>query len=253
MGLNHIENHATYVRFLRENRDEVDALFRDLLIGVTSFFRDADSFEILKKSVLPQHLQNMRRDAVFRAWIPGCSTGEEVYSLGMVLRECLDEASLRVNLQLFGTDIDKYAIDRARDGLFPASIAGDLSKERLNRFFVKTGEMYRIRKEIRDTVVFSVQDLMRDPPFSRLNLLCCRNLLIYLNGVAQKRLIPLFHYTLVPQGILMVGTSETIGGFTSLFDVVDKKWKVFRRKEVPPHPAPAGLFPQRICEGGSHR
>ncbi len=234
MGLNHIQSHATYVRFLRENRDEVDALFRDLLIGVTSFFRDADSFEVLKERVLFQHLQNMQKDAPFRAWIPGCATGEEVYSLAMVLRECLDKASLRVNLQLFGTDIDKCAIDRARDGLFPTSIADDLTEERLNRFFVKTGEMYRIRKEIRDTVVFSVQDVMRDPPFSRLNLLCCRNLLIYLNGAAQKRLIPLFHYTLLPGGILMVGNSETIGGFTSLFEVVDKKWKVFRRKEVPP-------------------
>ena len=234
MGLNHIQSHATYVRLLRENRAEVDALFRDLLIGVTSFFRDADSFEVLKESVLPQHLQTMQKDTTFRAWIPGCSTGEEVYSLAMVLRECLDKTSLRVNLQLFGTDIDKYAIDRARDGLFPASIAVDLSEERLNRFFVKTGEMYRIRKDIRDTVVFSVQDLMRDPPFSRLNLLCCRNLLIYLNSAAQKRLIPLFHYTLLPQGILMVGASETIGGFTNLFEVVDKKWKVFRRKEVPP-------------------
>ncbi|EFK10263.1 CheR methyltransferase, SAM binding domain protein [delta proteobacterium NaphS2] len=232
MGLNHIESHGTYVRFLRENRDEVEALFRELLIGVTSFFRDADSFEVLKKSVLP-HLENMQQDATFRAWIPGCATGEEVYSLAMVLRECLDGFPGRVNLQLFGTDIDKYAIDKAREGLFPASIAGDLGEERLRRFFVKTGELYRIRKEIRDTVVFSVQDVMRDPPFSRLNLLCCRNLLIYLNSDAQKKLLPLFHYTLVPEGILMLGASETIGGFTGLFEAVDKKWKVFRRKEVP--------------------
>ena len=143
MGLNHIESHATYVRFLRENRDEVDALFREMLIGVTSFFRDADSFEVLKKSVLPGQLETMRQDGTFRAWIPGCATGEEVYSLAMILRECLDGASGRVNLQLFGTDIDKYAIDKAREGLFPASIAGDLSEERLNRFFVKTGDMYR--------------------------------------------------------------------------------------------------------------
>ncbi len=233
MGLNHIQKHSTYVRFLRENRDEVDALFRELLIGVTSFFRDADSFEVLKKSVLPAQLENMAHDATFRAWIPGCATGEEVYSLAMVLRECLDSSPGQVNLQLFGTDIDKKAIDKAREGLFPASIAGDLSEERLNRFFVKTGGMFRIRKEIRDTVVFSDQDVMRDPPFSRLNLLCCRNLLIYLNSDAQKKLLPLFHYTLVPNGLLMLGASETIGGFTNLFAVVDKKWKVFRRKEVP--------------------
>ena len=233
MGLNHIKNHETYVRYLRENPDEVEALFREILIGVTNFFRDAESFEILKNTVLPKFFEDAEENATFRAWIPGCSTGEEVYSLAMVLRELLTASGRHITLQLFGTDIDKHAIDKAREGLFPASITADISEERLKRFFVKEGDIYRISKEIRDCAVFSVQDVLKDPPFSRLNLLCCRNLLIYLNTEAQKKLLPLFHYTLNPDGILVLGSSETIGGFTSLFATIDKKWKIFKRREIP--------------------
>ena len=233
MGLNHIKSYETYVRYLRENPDEVEALFRELLIGVTNFFRDAESFEILKNTVLPKFFEGAAENTPFRAWIPGCSTGEEVYSLAMVLRELLANSGRHISLQLFGTDIDKHAIDKAREGIFPASISADISEERLRRFFVKEGDSYRIGKEIRDCAVFSVQDVLKDPPFSRLNLLCCRNLLIYLNSKAQKKLLPLFHYTLNPDGILVLGSSETIGGFTSLFETIDKKWKIFKRREIP--------------------
>lgn len=233
MGLNHIDSQDTYVRFLRENPAEVEALFRELLIGVTSFFRDIDSFNVLKASVLPALFDQMGSDATFRAWIPGCSTGEEVYSLGIILRECLEQSGKQIQLQLFGTDIDNHAIEKAREGLFPASIAADVNSERLKRFFIKKGDFYRIHKEIRDYAVFSVQNVIKDPPFSRLSLLCCRNLLIYLNSTAQKRLLPLFHYTLNPDGILMLGSSETIGGHSSLFKTLDKKWKMFKRREVP--------------------
>ncbi len=233
MGLNHIDSHKTYLRYMRENPSEVEALFRELLIGVTNFFRDADSFEILKNDILPQLFESLQEDQTFRAWVPGCSTGEEVYSLAMVFREVLDKNPKRINLQLFGTDIDSFAIDKARDGHFPASIAEDVSKERLKRFFTKEGDFFRIRKEIRDAVVFSVQDVLKDPPFSRLNMLCCRNLLIYLDTQAQKKLLPLFHYTLNPGGILVLGSSETIGGFSGLFQTLDKKWKIFRRLETP--------------------
>ena len=233
MGLNQIDNHERYVRFLRENPGEVETLFRELLIGVTHFFRDTGSFEILKTKILPPLFEKMADDATFRAWIPGCSTGEEVYSLAILLRECIDNIPKRINLQFFGTDIDKYAIDRAREGLYPENIATDVSKERLKRFFSKEGKAFRIRKEIRDCVVFSVQDVIKDPPFSHLNLLCCRNLLIYLNVEAQKKLLPVFHYTLNPDGILVLGSSETIGGFTPMFAVLDKKWKIYRRLEIP--------------------
>lgn len=233
MGLNQIDNHKTYVRYLRENPNEIESLFRELLIGVTNFFRDADSFNVLKTKILPELFDSLKEDATFRAWIPGCSTGEEVYSLAIVFREVLDKNPRRINLQLFGTDIDNHAIDKAREGLFPASITTDINKERLKRFFIKEGEFYRIRKEIRDSVVFSVQDVIKDPPFSRLNLLCCRNLLIYLDTNAQKKLLPLFHYTLKPNGILVLGSSETIGGFSNLFETLDKKWKIFSRQDVP--------------------
>ncbi|MFH2060506.1 MAG: CheR family methyltransferase [Pseudomonadota bacterium] len=208
-------------------------MFRELLIGVTNFFRDAESFNVLKTSVLPELLKQMKEDDTFRAWIPGCSTGEEVYSLVIVLRELLDNYPKRINLQLFGTDIDKFAIDKAREGLYPSSIITDMSEERVNRFFNKEGDFLRIRKETRDCVVFSVQDLTKDPPFSKLNMLCCRNLLIYLDTPMQRKLLPLFHYTLKPDGILVLGSSETIGGFTNLFTTLDKKWKIFSRLEVP--------------------
>lgn len=166
MSLNYIDSHETYVRFLRENPNEVEALFREFLIGVTNFFRDIESFDVLKTSIIPNLFESMGQDDTFRAWIPGCSTGEEVYSLAIVLRECLEKSTKQINLQLFGTDIDKYAIDKAREGLFPASISADVSKERLKRFFTKEGDVYRIRKEIRDGAVFSVQDVLKDPPFS---------------------------------------------------------------------------------------
>jgi two-component system, chemotaxis family, CheB/CheR fusion protein len=233
MELNQIAYHEQYVRYLRQNPAEIQALFRELLIGVTNFFRDAASFQALKSNVLPELLGQIKTDATFRVWIPGCSTGEEVYSLAIVIRELLDTNPNHINLQLFGTDIDDHAIDKARQGLFPASIAADVSDDRLKRFFIKEGESYRIRKEIRDCAVFSVQDLIKDPPFSRLHLLCCRNLLIYLDAAAQKKILPLFHYTLTPEGILMLGSSESIGGFSNLFSVLDKKWKIFKRREVP--------------------
>lgn len=233
MGLNQIESHQHYVRYLRENTVEVESLFRDMLIGVTQFFRDAESFEVLKTGILPDRLKQMGEGAVFRAWVPGCATGEEVFSLAIVLRECLDQIPGRISLQLFGTDIDSHAIDKARDGVFPVSIEADVSADRLKRFFIKEGDFFRVRKEIRDDVVFSLQDVLKDPPFSRLNLLCCRNLLIYLDANAQKRLLPLFHHTLSPGGILVLGSSETVSGFTNLFGTRDNKWKIYERREVP--------------------
>jgi two-component system, chemotaxis family, CheB/CheR fusion protein len=233
MGLNQIESQRQYVRYLRENSAEVEALFRELLIGVTSFFRDPDSFDFLKESVFPDAFEQLSGGAPFRVWVPGCSTGEEVYSLAIIFSEYLGKNHKQAKLQLFGTDIDDRAVEKAREGLYPASIAADVNRKRLKRFFNKEGDFYRISKELRDCVVFSEQDLIQDPPFSRLNLLCCRNLLIYLDSATQKKLMPLFHYTLIPDGVLMLGSSETIGGFGKLFTTLDNKWKIFQRKEVP--------------------
>ena len=164
--------------------------------------------------------------------MPGCSTGEEVYSLAIVLREAMDEAQANPKVQIFGTDIDTEAIDAARNGRYPANLTAGLSPERLKRFFVREGNTVRVKKEIREMALFAIQNVIKDPPFTRLDLICCRNLLIYLDGDLQKRLVPLFHYVLNPGGLLLLGSSETIGRHGDLFSLVDKKWKLFRRKDT---------------------
>lgn len=232
MVVNQIDSHKEYVDYLQKNPNEAETLFRELLIGVTQFFRDAQAFEVLKTEILPEYLESLKDGDTFRAWIPGCSTGEEVYSLAMILHECLDQISRRINLQLFGTDIDGRAITLARKAVYPDSIRADVGAERLKRFFVKEDDTFRVRKELRDDLVFSEQNILRDPPFLRLNLLSCRNLLIYLNNEAQKKLIPLFHYSMVPHGILLLGPSETISRFSSLFKARNKKWRIYLRREV---------------------
>ena len=253
MVLNQIKNHETYIRFLRETPEEIDTLFRELLIGVTAFFRDPEAFDALKTLVLLEELKKAPQDSTFRVWTPGCATGEEAYSLAMVIQECIDQVSKRINVQLFGTDIDNRAIEKAREGFFPANAVADIGQERLTRFFFKDGEGYRVRKTIRDCIVFSMQDVLRDPPFSHLNLLCCRNLMIYLNTEAQRKLTPLFHYTLNPGGALMLGTSESIGGFTNLFKTVSGNWKIYRRLEVPESLRRQIVFPSGKAMGAQER
>ena len=243
MGLNDTKDYKTYLRFLRQDKNEVQALFREMLIGVTSFFRDPESFVELREKALPHLFDRVRQDGELRVWVPGCSTGEEVYSLAMALHEFMDTCSKRVNVQLFGTDIDERAVEKARRGVYPEGISADVGTERLKRFFANESGHYRVCREIRNSVVFSVQDVLNDPPFSRLDLLCCRNLLIYFDSDSQKRLLPLFHYTLKPGGYLMLGSSETIGGFSSLFEPVDKKWKIYKRAEVPKPLAQGVDFP----------
>ncbi len=233
MALNQINSTQQYVRFLRENHLELNTLFKELLIGVTNFFRDPKSFQVLQEKVLPDLINNLDEGSSLRVWVPGCSSGEEVYSLAMVILECLEAQSQRIELQIFATDIDKGAINIARQAEYPASIQADVSQKRLERFFTQEGDFYRVRKEVRDRVIFSVQDVLKDPPFSRLHLLSCRNLLIYLNAQAQKKLLPLFHYTLLPGGILTLGSSETVGEYTSLFQCLDSTWKIYMRRELP--------------------
>ena len=230
MSIQQISGIEKYLRYVRTNPGELDSLFKDLLIGVTGFFRDAEAFQAVKEKVMPGLLDQLGPKEALRVWVPGCSTGEEVYSLVIIIKECLAKAGKDVPLQVFGTDIDKVAVDKAREGLYPASIAADITPERLARYFREEPGFYRVAKELRDPVVFSLQDVMKDPPFSRLDLLCCRNLLIYLDGPAQKKLLPLFHYTLKPQGMLFLGSSESIGGFADLFKAWDKKWKIYSRK-----------------------
>ena len=211
----------------------MEALFRDLLIGVTNFFRDPEAFKEIEQQVIPKLLAGKPASAVIRIWVSGCSTGEEAYSLAILLAERQEAMKQSFKVQIFATDIDSLAIATARIGLYPASIAADLSPERLARFFAAEpgGTAYRIHKGIRDMLVFSEQDVIKDPPFSKLDLISCRNLLIYMGGDLQKKVIPLFHYALNPGGFLFLGTSETVGDFGHLFAVLDRKLKVYRRKE----------------------
>jgi two-component system CheB/CheR fusion protein len=235
MSIHQISSINQYVRYLQENSHEIDLLFKELLIGVTSFFREPDSFEILKDMAIPQLLKSKKSGDTLRVWVVGCSTGEEAYSIAIILRECLDDLKPdgHHKIQIYATDIDKEAIDVARQGTYPASISADVSQERLQRFFMKEDDRYRIRNEVREMIVFAQQNVLTDPPFIRLDLLSCRNLLIYLNSETQKKLLPIFHYSLEAGGFLFLGSSESIGGFTDLFAPLDNKRKVFERRETP--------------------
>lgn len=236
MVVNQIDQIDHYVRYLQQNPLEVETLFKDLLIGVTNFFRDPEAFAALESRALPQLLADKPPGAIIRLWVPGCSTGEEAYSLAILLQEQLDERKVDYKIQFFATDIDTGAIEQARTGLYPDSISADVSPQRLQRFFTLEENHYRIKKSIRDLVVFAEQNVVEDPPFSKLDLISCRNLLIYMGPELQKKALPLFHYALKPDGFLFLGNSETIGEFTDLFAVVDRKWKLYRRKEgLSPH------------------
>jgi two-component system CheB/CheR fusion protein len=233
MSVQQIDTIDSYVRYLQQTPQEVDALFRDLLIGVTNFFRDPEAFAVLETEVVPKLFLGKSAGSNVRVWSTGCSTGEEAYSLAILLVEQMQALKQSYILQVFATDIDSRSIASARLGMFSSSIAADISPERLARFFTLEpgGQSYRIKKSIRDLLVFSEQDLIKDPPFSKLDLISCRNLLIYLDAELQKKLIPLFHYALNPNGMLFLGSSEGIGDFNSLFAVLDRKNKLYQRKE----------------------
>jgi two-component system CheB/CheR fusion protein len=233
MGIHQIAKIADYIRYLHENSQELDLLFKELLIGVTSFFRDPAAWEHLREKAIPELIASRLPSQALRAWVPGCSTGEEAYSLAIVFREAMEQVRPEgsFTLQLFATDLDRDAIGKARQGVFPDNIAADVSPERLSRFFSKEGHGYQVCKEIRETVIFAPQNLIMDPPFTKLDILSCRNLLIYLAPEMQKKLLPLFHYSLNPGGILFLGNAETIGGFTDRFAPVGIKSRIFRRTE----------------------
>ncbi|MEP7011397.1 MAG: chemotaxis protein CheB [Acidobacteriota bacterium] len=235
MAIHQVETLDGYAKYLQRTPAEVEALFRDLLIGVTHFFRDTEAFEVLEREVIPSLFAGKPAGAPIRVWSVGCSTGEEAYSLAILLQERKEAIKATNSVQVFATDIDSVAIATARLGIYPASLDMDISPERLARFFSlePDGGVYRIHKRIRDLLIFSEQDVIKDPPFSKLDLICCRNLLIYLGADLQKRVIPLFHYALNPEGRLFLGTSEGVGEFSDLFAVLDRKSKLYKRKEEP--------------------
>jgi two-component system CheB/CheR fusion protein len=250
MGIHQISKMSAYVRYLQENSQELNLLFKELLIGVTNFFRDPAAWEQLRAQAIPALLADRPSGQALRAWVPGCSTGEEAYSLAIELREALDELKPKRNLQIqiFATDLDKDAIEKARQGVFPSNISADVSAARLKRFFTKEEHGYRVRKEIRELVIFAPQNLILEPPFTKLDILSCRNLLIYLTTDVQKKLIPLFHYSLNPGGILFQGSAETIGEFANLFTPLVGKSRIFRRKESILRPEQI-VFPSSFSAG----
>lgn len=228
MVLNKQDTLEDYARFLKGNAQELDALYSDALISVTSFFRNPEAFEVLRRDVFPKLLRE-RGDEPVRMWVLGCSTGQEAYSLAM-----------------FATDLNDALLEKARQGLYAKSLAEDVSPERLRRFFVEEQGGYRVSKTLREMVVFARQNLIDDPPFSRMDLIRCRNLLIYLEPDAQRRALPTFHYALRPGGFLFLGVAESVGGFTDLFEPVDKKLRIYAKKAAP---TPAFHMPEREPRG----
>jgi two-component system, chemotaxis family, CheB/CheR fusion protein len=231
MVLNKHDTLEGYAQFLRGNTQELDALYSDCLISVTSFFRDPKTFELLQRKIFPRLLQQRQhRDQPVRVWVVGCSTGQEAYSIAMAFQEAQENLPRARKLQVFATDLNDVLLDKARQGLYTKNLALDLSPERLRRFFVEEDGGYRVIKSLREMVVFARQNLISDPPFSRMDLISCRNLLIYLEPSLQKRALPTFHYALKPEGFLVLGASESIGGFTDLFEPLDRKHKIYSRK-----------------------
>lgn len=235
MQLLHIESVEVFLRRLREDASETEALFKDLLIGVTYFFRDKEAFRALSRIAIPELLRDKAADDTVRLWVPGCSTGEESYSLAILLRESMAKLDTVPRVQIFASDIDNDALNVGRAALYGTSIVDQVSSERLERFFIKTGNGYKLNKDIRDMCLFSEHNLIKDPPFSRLNFLSCRNVLIYLDSDLQRRLMHLFHYALRPGGFLFLGPSESVSGHTDLFDPVEKSMGIYRRREAVMH------------------
>ncbi len=231
MAVHQITRLSDYVRYLQLDPRETDILFKELLIGVTNFFRDRDAFDILREEAIAKLFEQRSSDQPIRIWVPGCATGEEAYTIAILCREVMDRIRTEFNVQIFATDIDNDAIETARLGIYPASISVDVAPEALDRYFAIENNVHRVKKDVRDMVVFALQNVITDPPFSKMDLISCRNLLIYLGADLQKKVLPLFHYSLRKDGFLFLGSSETIGEFFDYFSTVNRKWKLFKRKE----------------------
>ena len=230
MVVHKIDRIEDYAKFVQGHPAEVKALYQDMLINVTSFFRSPRLFDALKSTVFPAIQKSLSRERGIRVWTPGCASGEETYSVAIALLEFLGDKGAQFPIQFFGTDVSDLSVTKARNGLYPENIQGDVSPERLRRFFTKGENGYRVSKMIRDMCIFAQHNVVNDPPFSRMDLICCRNLLIYLEPVLQNKAISLFHYALKPHGFLVLGSSEGLGATTGLFAVEDRTQKVFSRK-----------------------
>lgn len=244
MTVHGIASSKEYAKFLEKTPSELDALFKELLISVTSFFRDPEAFQSLERE-LGRIVAARADDTPLRIWVSGCSTGEEAYSIAILVKEIQRGMGKNLRAQIFATDLDLGAVEVARSGRYPEGIAADVSKERLERYFTREDSGYRVNKEIRELLIFASQNIIKDPPFTKLDLLCCRNLLIYLEPELQKRVLSLFSYALRPAGLLFLGTSESVAGFDNRFTSADKKWKIFQRR--PKASRPSTDFPAELA------
>lgn len=246
LAINQIEHLHEYLTLMRQNKNEVKALFQELLVGVTNFFRDAEAFDVLQEKVFPRLFFNKSPSNSIRVWVPGCSTGEEAYTLAILLQEYRLRLKQPFKIQVFATDIDTHSIQTARTGVFPVSIATDISHERIKNFFTlgSEGNTYSIQKAIRDMLIFAEQNIIEDPPFSRIDLISCRNLLIFMDLELQKRVLQLFSYALNPHGYLFLGTSETTGDLIEHFHTIHRRWKIYQSKGIPLYrPTMKNYFP----------
>ncbi len=252
MGIHQIDKIATYVLFLQENPQELELLFKEFLIGVTCFFREPKEWELLKDKVIPALLAERAPGDTLRVWVSGCSTGEEAYSLAIVFKEVLDllKPSQNFTMQIFATDLDRDAIDKAREGVYSAKIAKYMSAERLSRYFTKVDRGYQVVKTIRDMIIFAQQNMIRDTPFTKIDILTCRNLLIYLTPELQKKLMPLFHYSLNPDGFLFLGSAETVVNFTDRFKPMERNSHIYQRLQPLPVIEPVE-FPTAFAQAKS--
>ncbi len=255
MVLNRVESEEQYVRRLREDRAELKALFHDILISVTGFFRENATFEALKKHVFPAIFQNRSPEDAVRVWVPGCSTGEEAYSVAMCILEYMRDENLEFPVQIFGTDLSEPALERARAGIYPESISADVAPGRLRRFFMKVDGQYQISRSVRDLCIFAQQNLTKDPPFSKLDLITCRNVLIYLGPTLQNKVMRFFHYALKPNGFLVLGMSETVGQAGDLYSAIDRRLKIYTRKSAAPNLGPLefGSYDDSRVEAGGQK
>jgi two-component system CheB/CheR fusion protein len=247
------EDVTAYLEYIRQHPEELQGLLRDLLISVTNFFRDPEAFKRLESEIVPRLFAGKNGSEQIRVWVSGCATGEEAFSIAMLLTEYADALPNPPGLQVFATDIDEDALAHGRNGLYPNTIAADVSPERLKRFFVREGQYYRIRRELREMVLFAPHNILRDPPFSKLNLVSCRNLLIYINRNMQNRILEIFHFALKPDSYLFLGSSESADGLSDLFTPIDKKYRIFKRHgdgtgfKPAPTPPVAGQWEVRLA------
>jgi two-component system, chemotaxis family, CheB/CheR fusion protein len=254
MALLKISDADEYAHFLKRNPSEVEALYQDILISVTTFFRNPEAFQALKAKVFPRLLKDRGRHDPIRVWVLGCATGEEAYSLAIALTEYISESGVAIPLMVYATDLNNVGIEKARSGLYPKSIASDISPERLRRFFIEVDGGYRVAKAIRDVCIFARHNVLGDPPFSRMDLISCRNVMIYMEAGLQRKLLPLLHYALKPTGVLFLGPSETIGASRDMFELEDAKAKIYSKKPVAPgleHGFPLGPYTPSSVEARS--